>query len=121
MARLAAVGVLSFCLGVGWAHQCLPVGAQSVPELIDQAAAQEGISWAAGHLKRIAWCESKWWPLAYNRSSGASGVFQFLPRTWAWASRAAGWAGSSPFDAVANVFSGAYLYRVAGGRPWVCA
>ena len=100
---------------------CAGAKAQSVPDLIDQAAAQEGIPWAARHLARIAWCESKWLPGAYNRSSGASGVFQFLPSTWAWASRAAGWPGSSPFDAVANVFSAAYLYRVGGPRHWVCA
>jgi hypothetical protein len=95
--------------------------AQSVPDLIDRAASYEGIPWAAGHLKRIAWCESQWFPGAYNRSSGASGVFQMIPSTRAWVSRASGWAGWSPFDAVANVFSAAHLYRVGGPRHWVCA
>jgi soluble lytic murein transglycosylase-like protein len=103
------------------ALSCSEAHGQSVPDLIDQAAAQEGIPWAAGHLRRIAWCESKFFPGAYNRSSGASGVFQFVPQTWAWTSRAAGWAGYSPFHAAANVFCAAYLYRVGGPRHWVCA
>jgi Transglycosylase SLT domain len=100
---------------------CATSHGQSVPELIDQAAAYEGIPWAAGHLKRIAFCESRFWPLAYNRSSGAAGVFQMLPSTWRWVSRASGWVGASVFDAVANVYGGAWLYRVGGPRHWVCA
>jgi hypothetical protein len=92
----------------------------AVPELIDQAAAYEGIPWAAPALKRIAWCESRWFPGAYNRRSGASGLFQFIPSTWAYASRMAGFAGESPFAPVANVFSAAWLYRVGGPRHWSC-
>jgi hypothetical protein len=115
---------LGFAAGAALASyltlSCADAHGQSVPDLIDQAAAQEGIPWAAGHLRRIAWCESRFLAGAYNTRSGASGVFQFLPQTWNWASRAAGWAGSSPFDAVANVYAAAYLYRVGGPRHWVC-
>lgn len=99
---------------------CATTGAQSVPELIDAAAAYEGIPWAAPHLRKIAWCESRYFPAAFNRISGASGVFQFIARTWAWASRQAGWGGYSPFDVTANVYSAAYLYRVGGPRHWSC-
>jgi hypothetical protein len=93
---------------------------QGVPELIDQAAAEYGIPGAAPALRRIAWCESRWFPGAYNRSSGASGVFQFVAATWLYASRMAGFAGASPFEAVANVYSGVWLYRAEGPRHWVC-
>ena len=37
-----------------------------------------GLSWAL----RVANCESHYNPLAINRSSGASGLFQFMPSTW---------------------------------------
>jgi hypothetical protein len=37
-----------------------------------------GLTWAL----RVARCESGYNPRAYNPSSGASGLFQFLPSTW---------------------------------------
>src|SRR5919109_584487 len=37
-----------------------------------------GLSWAL----RVARCQSGYTPRAYNPSSGASGLFQFLPSTW---------------------------------------
>jgi hypothetical protein len=54
-------------------------------------------------------CESKGDPAAYNSRSGASGLFQFIPNTWNWASSNAGWAGASPFDPEANVAAAAWL------------
>jgi soluble lytic murein transglycosylase-like protein len=56
-------------------------------------------------------CESLGDPLAYNPASGASGLFQFIPSTWAWASDGAGFAGASPFDPGANVGSAAWLVQ----------
>jgi len=91
---------------------------QAVPELIDAAAADYGIPQAAPALKKIAWCESRWFAGAFNRSSGASGIFQFVWRTWLYASRMAGFAGASPFDAVPNVWSAVWLARTQGFRPW---
>ena len=99
---------------------CATGRAQSVPQLIDQAASEWGIPWAAGHLKRISWCESRWFPGAFNRSSGASGLFQFVPRTWGYASWAAGVGGASVFDAWANTTAAVWLYRTEGPRHWVC-
>jgi hypothetical protein len=99
---------------------CATSHGQAIPDLIDRAAASEGIPWAARHLKDIAWCESRWFPGAHNRSSGASGVFQFLSQTWRYASVRAGWAGASVFDPVANVYTAAWLYRVHGPSQWVC-
>src|SRR5215204_4335883 len=72
-----------------------------VPGMITDAAGRWGLD--PNQMLRVAWCESKFDPGAYNRSSGASGVFQFIPRTWALASAAVGQAQASPFDPVANV------------------
>jgi hypothetical protein len=66
------------------------------PEIVDDAL-------------KVMKCESKGDPAAYNSRSGASGLFQFIPNTWNWASSKAGWAGASPFDPEANTASAAWL------------
>ena len=66
-------------------------------------------------------CESKGDPLAYNSRSGASGLYQFIPNTWNWASQSAGWAGASPFDPEANIAAAAWLVQWStdrGNHPW---
>jgi hypothetical protein len=71
-------------------------------------------------LLRVAWCESRYNPGAYNTSSGASGLFQFMPRTWAANSVRAGYAGASVFDAVANANTAAYMFRNNQAWQWTC-
>jgi len=74
----------------------------------------------------IIQCESKGDPSAYNSRSGASGLFQFIPGTWANVSPKAGWGGASPFDPEANVASAAWLvdYSIDHGQyrwyHWTC-
>jgi soluble lytic murein transglycosylase-like protein len=66
-------------------------------------------------------CESLGDPDAYNPYSGASGLFQFLPATWATVSPRAGFAGASPFDPEANIGTAAWLvdyYTSRGAHPW---
>ncbi len=71
-------------------------------------------------------CESNGDPDAYNPYSGASGLFQFLPSTWATTAPKAGYPDASPFDAEANVASAAWLanrYEELGQyywRAWSC-
>jgi LysM repeat protein len=87
----------------------------SVAEIIRRAFAPQGpeaVSWAM----RIAACESHYNPNAVNRGSNASGLFQFLPSTWA----ASPYGGSSVFDANANAQAAAWLYRTAGPSQWQC-
>ena len=57
-------------------------------------------------------------PDAHHSGSGASGLFQHLPKYWGERSRKAGWAGASVWDPEANVAVAAWLWRVAGWGHW---
>ncbi|TME41417.1 MAG: hypothetical protein E6I57_04635 [Chloroflexi bacterium] len=100
------------------------VGTQAPPvpgdiaSIIRSAAANWGAD--PDQLLRVAWCESRYNPSAYNPSSGASGLFQFLASTWAANSVRAGYAGASPFDAVANANTAAYMFANGQARQWSC-
>lgn len=66
-------------------------------------------------------CESHGDPDAYNPYSGASGLFQFLPSTWAAVSPRAGFGGAGVFDPEANIGTAAWLtdyYAGRGSDPW---
>ncbi len=75
---------------------------------------------------RIIDCESNGNPNAENPYSGAAGLFQFLPSTWATTAPSAGYAGASVFDPEANIASAAWLanrYQELGyyfWQPWSC-
>jgi len=75
---------------------------------------------------RIIDCESNGDPEAINPYSGAAGLFQFLPSTWASAAPPAGWGGYSPLHAEANISTAAWLanrYQELGyyyWTPWNC-
>ena len=78
------------------------------PALVDQALS-------------IIQCESLGDANAYNPYSGASGLFQFLPGTWAVTSVKAGFSGASVFDPEANIASAAWLtsyYQASGRSAW---
>lgn len=64
----------------------------------------------------VAWCESRYHPNSVNSSSGASGLFQFLPSTWAFTPQHS----QSPFDPIANSNAAAWLYARDGPSQWVC-
>ena len=70
------------------------------------------VQWAMN----VAYCESRYHPNSVNSSSGASGLFQFLPSTWAFTPQR----GLSPFDPVANSNAAAWLYARDGPSQWVC-
>jgi len=82
--------------------------------IITAAAQRYGQSPAA--MISVAKCESGLNPLAVNRSSGASGLFQFLPSTW----RTTPYASSSIFNATANANAAAWMWSVGRQREWVC-
>lgn len=64
----------------------------------------------------VAWCESRYHPNSVNSSSGASGLFQFLPSTWAFTP----YATHSPFDPKWNSLAAAWLYQRDGPSQWEC-
>jgi hypothetical protein len=70
------------------------------------------VQWAMN----VAWCESRYHPNSVNSSSGASGLFQFLPSTWAFTP----YASHSPFDPQYNALAAAWLYARDGPSQWVC-
>lgn len=99
---------------------CAGAGAQSpeVAQAIHQAAARHGVS--EGWMRRIVWCESRYVPWVTSRG-GHMGLAQFAPRTWAWMSRQAGWAGASPYDpwAASDVLAWGLVNGYA--HHWSCA
>jgi hypothetical protein len=66
----------------------------------------------------VAERESNFDPLAVNPVTGAAGVFQFIPSTWASLSELAGRGGASVYDARANVAVAAWTVAHYGWHPW---
>lgn len=72
----------------------------------------QAVQWAVN----VAYCESRYHPNSVNSDSGASGLFQFLPSTWAFSP----YASYSPFDPKYNALAAAWLYARDGPSQWVC-
>jgi hypothetical protein len=70
-----------------------------------------GLSWAL----RVANCESHYNPLAVNRSSGASGLFQFMPSTWN-----ANFPGQNIWDPYAQAHGALVFYNAGRQSAWTC-
>jgi uncharacterized protein YabE (DUF348 family) len=95
----------------------IPPGSSEIEQIIRDAATAQGAD--ADQLLRVAYCESRYNPGAYN-ASGASGLFQFLPSTWAANSVRAGFGGASVWDPVASANVAAYMFRSGQAGQWVC-
>jgi hypothetical protein len=83
---------------------------------INLAASVFGVS--RSEMWSVASCETggTFSPFARNRSSSASGLFQFLDSTWA----SQGIAGFSVYDPVANALGAARIVARQGWRQWSC-
>ena len=92
------------------------------PADIESVILSAAAAWGAdpNQLLRVAWCESRYNPYAVNARSGAAGLFQFMPATWAANSVRAGYAGANVFDAVANANTAAYMFRNGQAAQWSC-
>ncbi len=86
----------------------------SIVDIITAAANRYGQSPSA--MLAVARCESNLNPNAINRSSNASGLFQFLPGTW----KTTPYASSSIFDPYANANAAAWMWSVGRRGEWVC-
>lgn len=72
--------------------------------------------WHAAWLRRIPGCESGWDPYAQN-PSGSSGLYQFMPGTWA----TTPYAHRSIWSARWQAAAARWMIVVAGrAREWVC-
>jgi Transglycosylase SLT domain len=97
-----------------------PMGPWTVDEikwLIDSEARAHRVS--ARLMHDIAWAESRYQGDAYNRRSGASGVFQFIPPTWEEARRVADngfWRRTTVFHPPANISVAAWV--MSQPYPW---
>lgn len=94
-----------------------PAPASSGNEIIDiitEAANKYGQSPSA--MIAVARCESNLNPNAVNRSSGASGLFQFMPGTW----RTTPFASYSIFDPWASANAAGWMWSVGRRGEWVC-
>lgn len=93
-----------------------------LPAEIEAVIRDAAATWGAdpSQLLRVAWCESGYNPAAYNARSGASGLFQFMPATWAANRVRAGYAGASVFDAVASANTAAYMFHNGQAWQWSC-
>jgi len=92
----------------------VPADRESIAQLIRDAASRYGISDSLPLA--IARCESGFNPSAKNRSSTASGTFQYLAGTWA--NTPEGRAGESVFDAEANIEAAVRHIAKKGTSPW---
>jgi hypothetical protein len=70
-----------------------------------------GLSWAL----RVANCESHYNPLAVNKYSGASGLFQFMPSTWN-----ANFPGWNIWDPMAQARAALAFYNAGRQSAWTC-
>ena len=98
-----------------------PAAPAAAPADIESIIRTAAARWGADptQLLRVAWCESRYNPSAYN-ASGASGLFQFMPRTWAANSVRAGFGGASVWDPVASANTAAYMFSIGQAGQWSC-
>jgi len=95
-----------------------PPAPPEIERIIRTAAARWSVD--AEQLMRVAYCESHYDPYAFNPRASDSGLFQFIPRTWAANSVRAGYGGASPFDPVANANTAAFMFGEGQAWQWTC-
>ncbi len=103
---------------VGTKYKPAPPPPGEIASIIRDAAAKYGVD--PEQLLRVAYCESRYDPLAYNGILGASGLFQIIPGTWRANSAAATYGGASVWDPVANANVAAWMFAHGQARQWAC-
>ena len=105
-------------LHVGTKYKPAPPPPDEIAAIIRAAAAKYDVD--PETLLRVAYCESRYDPLAYNSVLGASGLFQIIPGTWRVNSVPAGNAGASVWDPVANANVAAWMFSTGKSGQWAC-
>ncbi|OGR04676.1 MAG: hypothetical protein A2284_17330 [Deltaproteobacteria bacterium RIFOXYA12_FULL_61_11] len=91
-------------------------GVEAWRPLVEKYFKAEDVAWALAIIR----CESGGDPQAVNASSGASGLFQWMPQYWDHYSTTAGFAGSDPLCPEPNIATSAYLLNKEGPHGWAC-
>nr|CAA9561093.1 MAG: hypothetical protein AVDCRST_MAG87-1583 [uncultured Thermomicrobiales bacterium] len=91
-----------------------PVGQTDIVSIIYAAADEYGQS--REDMLRVATCESNLTPTAVNPTSQASGLFQFIPSTWA----TTPYANEDIFDPVANARAAGWMWDNGRRNEWEC-
>lgn len=84
----------------------------AIKQIILSASQRYGVPY--GRLLSVAECESSLNPLAVNRSSGATGLFQFMPATFYGHGGTDLWSPTQQADIAAKMFS------IGESSEWVC-
>lgn len=103
---------------VGVRPKVIPPPPAEIERIIREAAEQWGAD--PTQLMRVAYCESRYNPNAFNPKANDTGLFQFIPETWRRESRRAGYEGVSAFDPVASANTAAMLFAEGKSRLWTC-
>jgi len=103
---------------IGARPRAAPPAPADIEAIIRAAAARYGAD--PQQLLRVAWCESRYNPSAYNGILGASGLFQIIPGTWAANSVRAGYGGASVWDAYSNANVAAWMFARGQAGQWAC-
>jgi hypothetical protein len=118
VATEAVVAPVAQVVHVGTKYKPAPPPPADIEAIIRAAAAKYGVD--PETLLRVAYCESRYDPLAYNSVLGASGLFQIIPGTWRANSVAAGYGGASVWDPVANANVAAWMFSTGKSGQWAC-
>jgi len=118
VATEAVVAPVPQVVHVGTKYKPAPPPPAEIEAIIRAAAAKYGVD--PETLLRVAYCESRYDPLAYNGVLGASGLFQIIPGTWRANSVAAGYGGASVWDPVANANVAAWMFSKNQAGQWAC-
>jgi hypothetical protein len=65
----------------------------------------------------VSMCESTWNRFAVNGSSGSTGLFQFIPSTWA----TTPYGGRDIYSAKWQSLAAAWMWRQGRSGEWVCS
>ena len=95
----------------------VPAGSSTFPEAVEQWRGLVAAHFAPARVDEalaIIECESRGDPNATNPTSGAAGLFQFIPSTWDWVAGETGldsYASGAPYDPTANTIAAAWLVQ----------
>lgn len=122
IAFLAVAGSADAASGCG-THRCFErVAARKCSQTRPRWCVERAIvtyrltGWEAAWMRRIPGCESGWNPYNRNGGSGSTGLFQFLPSTWA----TTRYARRSIWSAKWQALAAAWMLRQGRAGEWVC-